>query len=1298
MCWFKSSVLLTFALFSAVAATSMHTVNITNGEQLKEYLCSPKRTIAPNTHLNINNSDIEIANITNDCLVENTSNILITSSYFNSEYSAVLAVVYCSDSLKDISMANTFSFFNVTNLTISSVLFIHCGLMALPPAATKYINGSDQVFEYGDTVRTTFLLNHCYNVTLFNVFADVGYWGPVYNRTTVIGVNLCGLNNITSIIPRDLNAPLVTLSIYYVDSDIMSEDAECALHIQSNMLSAHKHNNIVQFLKQGAAKFPVVPYRDLAVIAAQEKFRVDINLEILPKLYETGMQSCTSVLIMFINDENNTRITFQGYPYEFCTDPTSIPLPHNPYWPMYRPIHLDVIFYGTSSHRPVDDGILSPVLIRNTSFIYYRGLDTYEHLYEDNHVVHILQHSVKMSYSVEFEKTAWCNNSIFFDVFRGDDNWCNQLLAQGPEYSNHGLHLKMNDVFIKNNLYDNYDYKKDDRLKQRFSGSMMLFINTDVTISGNSYVGQNFGGSAISAVSSNVTITGDLTIRDGYSYYGGGIRLDNSYLFLKEPLHAQFINNSAKQGSAIYAPTHTSTLGIDHPTTISPIQIWPNDVYTSENLTSIDISLNFSKIGLNTSSYSPSLYAPSFGFTDKQISPFLHFNDDTYHPPNSSYHLTKLIDTIIESDDKFVSLSNGYCVEIYREKNCSYSDELRFEPVYRFNHVTVYPGEMAVSLPCHDNKQYLMLYADNVIQQLSCETKLYEYWNTSLTFDSLSFTFSGNTNADFSIIQISSEFHTPVPFLTVKVRFNQCPLGFEMNSWGVCVCADPLLKLNFECNINTRNITSPPYHWTGLKYKVMYDPHIFKPNVTYILLSTNCPPGYCSNNVSMKLSDFHDSSFPCLNNRSGILCGQCKDNLSVLFGSDECLECSHLYLLTLPVYAVAGLLLVVLLFALRLTVATGTINGLIFYANILDLSMDVFSQGITKFHVGPLRIIISLLNLNLGFPLCLYDGMTTAAKAGLQFIFPVYLWSIVVGLIIAARYSTRLSNVFSQSSVQVLATLFYLSFSKLVQATVYIVSSSTIFSIEAVEVDPIDHFYGYITDNYTIWLYDGMPYNTGIHCFLLVIIFMFAVFFILPYTILLTFSQCLVRFKLINKIRPFLDAYGGPFKDKWRFWFGLRLWVIVILLSINGALQGSNVDIMLLAHFVIIQLFILLQAHVMPFQSRAVGLLDVSFMVNYLLIVLFYLQFANTDIMTFHVVYILLVSFIVLVFFLIVLCHFLYCCVFLKNSNYFAMLKHKVANRFEKYDVVINENAAAEDSDEGLFEAAEEREPIIDTY
>jgi hypothetical protein len=49
-----------------------------------------------------------------------------------------------------------------------------------------------------------------------------------------------------------------------------------------------------------------------------------------------------------------------------------------------------------------------------------------------------------------------------------------------------------------------------------------------------------------------------------------------------------------------------------------------------------------------------------------------------------------------------------------------------------------------------------------------------------------------------------------------------------------------------------------------------------------------------------------------------------------------------------------------------------------------------------------------------------------------------------------------------------------------------------------------------------------------------------------------------MSFNIINKFKPFIDAYGGPFKDKWRFWFGLRLWLTGLLLSLDSALQGTD--------------------------------------------------------------------------------------------------------------------------------------------
>ena len=48
--------------------------------------------------------------------------------------------------------------------------------------------------------------------------------------------------------------------------------------------------------------------------------------------------------------------------------------------------------------------------------------------------------------------------------------------------------------------------------------------------------------------------------------------------------------------------------------------------------------------------------------------------------------------------------------------------------------------------------------------------------------------------------------------------------------------------------------------------------------------------------------------------------------------------------------------------------------------------------------------------------------------AWLQFVFPLYIWSIVSLIIILAKYSDKVANVMGNNSVPVLATLFLLSY------------------------------------------------------------------------------------------------------------------------------------------------------------------------------------------------------------------------------------------------------------------------------
>ena len=71
-------------------------------------------------------------------------------------------------------------------------------------------------------------------------------------------------------------------------------------------------------------------------------------------------------------------------------------------------------------------------------------------------------------------------------------------------------------------------------------------------------------------------------------------------------------------------------------------------------------------------------------------------------------------------------------------------------------------------------------------------------------------------------------------------------------------------------------------------------------------------------------------------NHSCILCGACQPSFSLDLGNEWCLPCSNKYLALLIPFTLAGLVLVSFIKLLHLTVSQGTINGLIFYANVIQ--------------------------------------------------------------------------------------------------------------------------------------------------------------------------------------------------------------------------------------------------------------------------------------------------------------------------------------------------------------------------
>ena len=163
-----------------------------------------------------------------------------------------------------------------------------------------------------------------------------------------------------------------------------------------------------------------------------------------------------------------------------------------------------------------------------------------------------------------------------------------------------------------------------------------------------------------------------------------------------------------------------------------------------------------------------------------------------------------------------------------------------------------------------------------------------------------------------------------------------------------------------------------------------------------LILHAGCPFDYCVDTpVSIQV---HSLDVQCNYNHSGTLYGSCKHNLSIAFGTLHCIPCSNIYITLFVPFAFAGILLVAMLLLLNLSIANGMINGLIFYANIIQANRSTFFPS--KEHSDILPISISWINLDLGMETCFYDGMSIYAFTWLQFIFPFYVWLLIALIIV----------------------------------------------------------------------------------------------------------------------------------------------------------------------------------------------------------------------------------------------------------------------------------------------------------
>ena len=277
-------------------------------------------------------------------------------------------------------------------------------------------------------------------------------------------------------------------------------------------------------------------------------------------------------------------------------------------------------------------------------------------------------------------------------------------------------------------------------------------------------------------------------------------------------------------------------------------------------------------------------------------------------------------------------------------------------------------------------------------------------------------------------------------------------------------------------------------------------------------------------------------------------------------------------------------MLVLLLFILNLTVTDGTISAFILYVNIISINTPVFFPKTGNF--TPAYTFISLANLDLGIQTCFYNGMDDYAKMWLQLVFPFYLIFIATSLIITSRYSTTIQRLTARRALPVLATLFLLSYTKIL-----LIVCSVLFSYSKVI-----HLPGVRV--VTLWSIDPNVPLLGVRFITLIIMCSILFLILIPFNIILLFIRTLSRFTLTTKFKPLLDAYQGPYKDKMYYWVGLQLVLRVVLFAVSSLDRNIN----LIIGIILIILIEAIHGAVRPFKSEVKNYHEQIFTVNILIL------------------------------------------------------------------------------------------------
>ena len=389
-----------------------------------------------------------------------------------------------------------------------------------------------------------------------------------------------------------------------------------------------------------------------------------------------------------------------------------------------------------------------------------------------------------------------------------------------------------------------------------------------------------------------------------------------------------------------------------------------------------------------------------------------------------------------------------------------------------------------------------------------------------------------------------------VTFSIYYINVLPCPPGFLLFD-GKCICHPIFDHMLINCHIEDQTVYRPATVW------MMYSK--IKRDIEY---ADDCPFHYClSSSIYIQLTD---PDKQCNPNRKGILCGQCSVGYSAVFGSTRCKRCSNGWLASIGIFSaviVATLLLFIpVVDKIDVDLKGVNISGFALYINILNANRLNICTPIND-HSSFAFVLVSLLNFDLGFEMCFYNGMTEYAKLWLQLAFPVSLVCTLC-LLMKCLKGTRSRN------VKYILTLFLLTlYNKILQALCK----------EFFFYKKLHHLESGKTE-YLWSVYPSIPLFSPLHLpyFILCLI---ATVMVIVINVVTLFPQ--VFGETCNSYLLFPSSVQSILKQKHKYWLGVELFLRVVIV----VLTALKPQLSLLLNTVVLIAFVCCLGFISPFKD-----------------------------------------------------------------------------------------------------------------